>query len=111
LLLLALMLALRCMLDPWDISYYWLPFLLALLAWEVVATERAPVASVAATLGVAFTLQNSFAFDTQAALFLAVGLPSLIALAVAVYAPDVGRRILARPRRTLAAPSPVAASN
>ena len=41
LLLLALLLALRCMLDPWDISYYWLPFLLALLSWEVLGAERA----------------------------------------------------------------------
>jgi hypothetical protein len=45
--LLALLLALRCVLDPWNISYYVLPCLLALLAWEVLARERLPVATLA----------------------------------------------------------------
>ena len=36
--LLAVLLALRCVLDPWDISYYALPFLIALLTWEVSAS-------------------------------------------------------------------------
>ncbi|HEY2316693.1 MAG TPA: hypothetical protein VGH67_00215 [Solirubrobacteraceae bacterium] len=111
LLLLALLLALRCMLDPWDISYYWLPFLFALLAWEVVATRRAPAVSLVATAVVAWTLQNHFAFDTQAAVFLVVSVPSLIALAVAVYAPNVGQRALAFSRRVMAPPAPAAASS
>jgi hypothetical protein len=111
LLLLALLLALRCMLDPWDISYYWLPFLFAMLAWEVVATRRAPMMSLVATALVAWTLQNHFAFDTQAAVFLAVGVPSLIALAVGVYAPNVGQRVLAASRRGLAPPAAAAASS
>src|SRR5205807_4226683 len=95
LLLLALLLALRCMLDPWDISYYWLPFLLAVLGWEVVGGEHPPVVAVVATLAVAFTLQNSLAFDTQAALFLAVGLPALAVLIARVYAPGVAWRLCA----------------
>jgi hypothetical protein len=32
--LLALLLLLRCMLDPWDVVYYPLPFAIALLSWE-----------------------------------------------------------------------------
>jgi len=111
LLLLALLLALRCMLDPWDISYYWLPFLFALLAWEVVSTRRAPMMSLVATAVAAWTLQNHFAFDTQAAVFLVVSVPSLLALAVAVYAPDAGRRILAVSRRVAAPPEPAPASS
>lgn len=111
LLLLALLLALRCMLDPWDISYYWLPLLLALVAWEALGTQRAPVVSVVATVVVALTLQNRLPFDTQAAIFLAVSVPSFIALAVAVYAPAAGQRLIARSRRTLAPPAPAAASS
>lgn len=49
LLLLSLLLLLRCVLDPWDLSYYSLPFLLALLAWETLAHQRAPVLASAAT--------------------------------------------------------------
>jgi hypothetical protein len=50
LLLLAFALLLRCLLDPWNISYYHVPFLLALVAWELHATRRPPVLSLAATL-------------------------------------------------------------
>ncbi len=35
LLALTLMMLMRCLLDTWDTSYYLLPFVLALLAWEV----------------------------------------------------------------------------
>ena len=42
LLALALVLLLRCLLDTWDTSYYMLPFLLALLAWEVGGEPRRP---------------------------------------------------------------------
>ncbi len=105
LLLLALLLLLRCMLDPWDISYYSVPFLLALLAWEVGTSERAPVVSGAAMLVTCFTLQNSLAFDTQAAIFLLTGLPALIALVLALYAPGLGERLLAPARRALLAPA------
>jgi hypothetical protein len=50
LLLLAFALQLRCVLDPWNISYYSLPFLLALVAWEIHAERRAPVLAMTATL-------------------------------------------------------------
>jgi hypothetical protein len=45
--LLALLLLLRCMLDPSDHVYYHLPFLLALLAWES-RVSRAPVRALLA---------------------------------------------------------------
>jgi hypothetical protein len=41
--LLALILLVRCALDPWNHEYYHLPFLTALAAWEVAACRRAPV--------------------------------------------------------------------
>lgn len=52
LLLLALLLLLRCMLDPWDNIYYPIPFVLALLTWEGVALRRAPLLAFAVTIAV-----------------------------------------------------------
>jgi Glycosyltransferase family 87 len=78
LLLLAFALLLRCVLDPWNVSYYSLPFLLALVAWEVHAEDRPPVVSMAATLLCWVTLVSlpSIAHpDLQAAAYLAWTLP------------------------------------
>jgi hypothetical protein len=41
--LLALLLVLRCALDPWDQPYYAIPAILALASWEVAALRRAPL--------------------------------------------------------------------
>jgi len=49
LLMLALVLLLRCMLDPWNVVYYQYPFLVALAAWEVASHRRAPLLALAAT--------------------------------------------------------------
>ena len=50
--LLALLFLLRCTLDPIDNSYYHLPLLLALLAWETTATDRTvPVVTLLAMMG------------------------------------------------------------
>jgi hypothetical protein len=49
LLLLALALLLRCMLDPWNTFYYQLPFLVALAAWEVSSHRRTPLFTLAAS--------------------------------------------------------------
>ena len=51
LLLLALLLLLRCALDPWDTVYYPLPFLTALLAWEATAHDRPPWITLGAAFG------------------------------------------------------------
>jgi hypothetical protein len=48
--LLALLALLRCMLDPWDLVYYPLPFILALLSWETLVRRRPPFGALAATL-------------------------------------------------------------
>jgi hypothetical protein len=51
LLALALIMLLRCVLDTWDTGYYLLPFLLALLAWEVRGPiERPPLLALASTV-------------------------------------------------------------
>ena len=79
LLALALVLLLRCVLDSWDTEYYALPFVLALLAWEVTGdTERPPVIALVCTVLVWWSFQWLPAHagaDTQAALYLAWALP------------------------------------
>ncbi len=54
--LLALVFALRCVLDPWNLVYYHLPLALALLAWEVRRNQEWPVL----TLGVSVLAWLSF---------------------------------------------------
>jgi hypothetical protein len=49
LLMLALVLLLRCMLDPWNVIYYQFPFLVSLAAWEVASERRAPLFALAAS--------------------------------------------------------------
>jgi hypothetical protein len=51
-LLLALLLLIRCYLDPWDNVYYPLPFVAALLAWETAVLRRPPLRAAAATAAV-----------------------------------------------------------
>ena len=46
--LLALVLLVRCVLDPWNQPYYAIPCVLAVAAWEVTALRRAPVLAPAA---------------------------------------------------------------
>jgi hypothetical protein len=107
LLLLALLLLLRCWLDPWDVVYYPLPFIVALAAWETTVARRAPVnaaLATAATWLIFWYLPNHVAGGAQALSFL---IPSTLALAfltVAVYRLP-WRRLLARfgaPRLTRA---------
>ena len=58
LLALALLLLLRCLLDTWDAVYYPLPFLLALLAWEVARRgDASAVLALAASALVWFSFQ------------------------------------------------------
>lgn len=79
LLLLALALLLRCILDPWNVIYYELPFVLALLAWEALARpDRPPVLALAASAVVWATFQvapDVLSPDLQCAAFLAWALP------------------------------------
>jgi hypothetical protein len=103
LLLLALLLALRCVLDPWDISYYSLPFLLTLLTWEALSFTRPPVLSLAASLAawLIFRETSSIALalslDAQAMVFTIVSLPAIAALAATLYAPGLRQLLVPRP--------------
>jgi hypothetical protein len=78
LLLLAFALLLRCLLDPWNVSYYSIPFLLALVAWEVHGERRPPVLSLGATLLSWLTLVSLASRlhpDLQAVAYLAWSVP------------------------------------
>jgi hypothetical protein len=79
LLALALLLLLRCLLDTWNNIYYMLPFVLALLAWEVGRPKRQPpVLALSCTVLVWASFQwlpQLVSADAQAALFLLWTLP------------------------------------
>ena len=79
LLALALLLLLRCVLDTWDAVYYPLPFVLALLAWEVRGPGSAPAGARAvehrARVGQLPVAPAHVSPDAQAAFFLAWSLP------------------------------------
>jgi hypothetical protein len=100
LLALALAMLMRCVLDTWDTEYYLLPFVLALLAWEVGAqTMRPPVLALTASVlaWVSFQwLPAHVSPDLQAGCFLAWSLPLAGLLAWRLFAPAGASRRLAR---------------
>jgi hypothetical protein len=88
LLLLALLMLLRCWLDPWDNVYYPLPFIVALLAWETTVARRLPLGAAAATAAtwlIFVYLPLHLAVDGQALSFLIPATLTLAALAAVVY--------------------------
>lgn len=92
LLLLALVMLTRCVLDNWDVIYYLLPFIFALLAWEIRSPvkTRPPVLALSCTAlaWVSFQWLPSHASpDMQAAFFLAWSLPLVALLGLALYRP------------------------
>jgi hypothetical protein len=99
--LLALLLLLRCVLDPWNVVYYELPFLLALLAWEALCRpERPPILALTATVVVWMTFEQArsqpqlLTPDMRNVIFLAWTLPLIAWLAREAFAP--GARLRAR---------------
>jgi hypothetical protein len=101
LLLLALLMLARCVLDVANNGYYHLPFLIALVAWETLQRERPPVLSLIASALVWLTvvkLPNDISPDAQCAAYLAWTLPALAALAFESFRTprSAGRRTTAR---------------
>ncbi len=99
LLLLALVLLLRCVLDTWNTGYYMLPCLLALLAWEVSGANRRP--PILALMGIVLPWIGlhelpSASPDLQAALFLAWTLPLVAVLSVKLYVPGLKLSVRSR---------------
>ncbi len=82
--LLALLLLLRCLLDPWNSVYYLVPAVLALVAWEALAREGLPTGAIAlVALGhlTFVTLEPRISPDALAACYLAWALPATWLLA------------------------------
>lgn len=110
LLLLVLVLLVRCVLDPWDNTYYPLPFLLALLAWEALAFERPPVLALAGSFAAWFVFQwavpsHGLGPDAQSVIFLTFAVPALIAISLALYAPGISDRLTLRFGQRTAVPT------
>jgi hypothetical protein len=105
LLALALTMLLRCLLDTWDTEYYLLPFVFALLAWEVRGpVTRLPLLAASSSVLAWLSFQwppEHVSPDAQAALFLAWTLPLAAFLA---------RRLLAASHAPQASPGPAAAA-
>jgi Glycosyltransferase family 87 len=93
LLLLALLLLLRCVLDTWDAVYYPLPFVLALVAWESLGDRRQPPLLALASTVLAWIsfqwLPMHVSADAQAVFFLAWSLPLAGLLGLWLYAPGL----------------------
>jgi Glycosyltransferase family 87 len=91
LLLLAFAFHLRCLVDTWNISYYAVPFVIALVAWEVHAFRRPPVLSLGVTLLSWFTLVSLPRYappDVQALAYLAWSAPLAVAFGVRLLWPE-----------------------
>ncbi len=93
LLLLALLLLSRCVLDTWDTVYYPIPFLLALVAWESLSERYRPGALALASTGLMWIsfiwLPHHVSPDAQAAFFLAWTVPLGLWLALRLYIPEL----------------------
>ncbi len=89
LLALALVLLLRCLLDTWDEIYYLLPFVFAMLAWEIISERpRAPLLALSCSaLGwLSFQwLEQHASADVQASVFLAWSLPLVLWLTLKLF--------------------------
>jgi hypothetical protein len=97
LLLLAFLLFLRCLLDPWNNVYYVLPCVLALVAFDA-TRGRAPLAAAVvtgATWLTIFELSSVISPDAQAAAYLAWAVPFAALLALRLYAPRSWARLRA----------------
>lgn len=93
LLLLALLLLLRCVLDPWNTAYYALPGIVALAAFAVVR-GAAPWGALAMTVlaWVTLTVLPSWITpDLQAVSYLAWALPATAILSYRLYRPAAAR--------------------
>jgi hypothetical protein len=90
LLLLALVMLLRAALDPWNNLYYHLPFLFALMAYEV-RSGRMPLFTVAYTFVLLAVVPvrgiPHMGVDLRAAVYALIVVPVIAWLALAVFAP------------------------
>jgi hypothetical protein len=110
LLLLTFVLLLRAALDPWNNIYYHIPFLFALMAWEV-RLGRMPMLTVglAIIFGVVVPVRGYpyMSPDAHAAVYAAIIVPTLVWLAAKLYVPaGAWKRVV--PTRSVRGAAPVA---
>jgi hypothetical protein len=99
--LFALLMLLRCLLDPWNNDYYHAPFLLSLLAWEALGRDGWPrltlFASVALALTFPATLDSMSAMSAESlrycVTYLAWAVPLTGWIALALFAPPRLERV------------------
>jgi hypothetical protein len=106
LLLLALVLLLRAALDPWNNLYYHVPFLFALMAYEV-RSGRMPLLTVTYTFVLLVVVPIGglphMSHDLRAAVYAAIVLPTIACIAAKLYLPaDAWRRFAGVFRAALA---------
>jgi hypothetical protein len=104
LLALAACLMLRCLLDPWNLAYYAVPPMFALVTWEALRRDGLPVLTLAlgALTWLSFVeLPRLLGWDALAAAYLLWAAPFTVLLWVRLLHPAA----LAPLRRALAAPS------
>jgi hypothetical protein len=103
LLLLALLFLIRCMLDPWDNTYYHLPLVLTLLTWEV-RRDRFPwlAAAVSACVLISCEVVGTRTGWLAFTLYVAWAVPLAAALAWRVFGRPRASRASAGANRALA---------
>jgi hypothetical protein len=107
--LLALLLLIRCVADPWNIDYYHAPFLLALLSWEAIARDGWPRLTVFAGAALAATFPATLVSMSQMSEaplryclgYLVWALPLTAWLALSLFAPARAAAISAAVRSRL----------
>ena len=100
LLLLSMVTLLRAALDPWNNTYYHVPFVFALLAYEV-RRDRPPLVALFYSLALLVVMPvhgpSHLSVGSQAALYAAIVLPTLTWMALRLFVPsDPARRNAAR---------------
>jgi hypothetical protein len=80
---------LRCALDPWNLAYYHLPFVLALLAWEVRTGRALPLVTLAATAAIqlSFAVHGTYGGSEAFLAYMAWVVPMAAWMGMTVYRP------------------------
>jgi hypothetical protein len=85
--LFALVMLVRCILDPMTISYHHAPFYTALAAFEVTRTRRLPLLTLATAGVLLLTSELASMPNLQNGVYLAWSLPLCLLLALSLFAP------------------------
>jgi hypothetical protein len=91
--LFALLMLLRCMLDPLNNGYYHAPFLMAFAAWEGLRHQRLPVGALGAAVALAVTTSANASSDVQNVFYLLWTGGVVAYLAVSLYGPGLSGRL------------------